>query len=101
MYASKKYANGVCDMCGGVYKLKELMKEVYNQRFTGFLVCVDCWDDDNPQLQLGRFPIIDPQALENPRPDANVLISRNLFGFSPVGNQSTVVQAVLGRITFS
>lgn len=98
-FASKRYANGVCDMCGQVYKLRQLLKEVYNQRFTGFLVCPDCWDEDNPQLQLGRYPINDPQALENPRPDANVTISRILFGFNPVGNPSTVCNAQLGRVS--
>jgi hypothetical protein len=98
-FASKRYANGVCDMCGQVYKLKQLLKEVYNQRFTGFLVCPDCWDEDNPQLQLGRYPINDPQALENPRPDAGVLISRNLFGFNPVGNPSTTINAQMGHVS--
>ena len=35
---------------------------------TGLLVCGECWDPDQPQLQLGRFPVSDPQALRNPRP---------------------------------
>ncbi len=98
-FASKQYANGVCDMCGQVFKLKQLLKEVYNQRFTGFLVCPECWDEDQPQLQLGRYPVNDPQALENPRPDINVLISRGLFGFNPVGNPSTVCNAQCGHIS--
>ena len=98
MYASKKYALGVCDMCGQVYKLKNLLKEIYNQRPTGFLVCIYCWDEDNPQLQLGRTPIVDPQAIENPRPDANLLKSRELWGWNPVGNQSILCQAPVTRV---
>jgi len=35
---------------------------------TGLLVCPECLDKDQPQLQLGRWPVNDPQALENPRP---------------------------------
>ena len=35
---------------------------------TGLLVCSECWDPDQPQNQLGRFPVSDPQALRNPRP---------------------------------
>lgn len=98
-FASKRYANGVCDMCGQVYKLKQLLKEVYNQKFTGFLVCPDCWDEDNPQLQLGRYPINDPQALMDPRVDSNVVESRILWGFNPVGNPSTVCNAVVGNVS--
>ena len=33
------------------------------------LGCDTCWDPDQPQLQLGMYPVDDPQALRNPRPD--------------------------------
>jgi hypothetical protein len=33
------------------------------------MVCKACWDPDQPQLQLGMYPVDDPQALRNPRPD--------------------------------
>ena len=33
------------------------------------MVCPVCWDPDQPQLQLGMYPVDDPQALRNPRPD--------------------------------
>lgn len=89
VFAPGKRALGTCDMCAQVYLLKELQPEIYNQRPTGFLVCEDCWDVDNPQLQLGRFPINDPQALRNPRVDTNLLESRQLWGWNPVGNTST------------
>lgn len=99
MFANKRYANGVCDMCGQVFKLRVLRREVYNQKFTGFLVCDSCWDEDNPQLQLGRFPIIDPQALDNPRPDAGREDSRIIWNWNPVGNPSTQLQALVGRVS--
>lgn len=98
-FASKRYANGVCDMCGQVYKLRELQREIYDQKYTGFQVCPDCYDEDQPQLQLGRYPINDPQALDNPRPDSNANISRILFGFDPVGHPSTVCNAIVGHVS--
>ena len=95
-FAAGKYALGECDMCGFVFKLHHLVKEIYNQRPTGFLVCEVCFDEDNPQLQLGRYPINDPQALRNPRTDLNLAQSRNLWGFNPVGNPSDLLQSVTG-----
>lgn len=90
-FAPGRSAKGTCDMCAQVYLLRELKVEIYNQRPTGFLVCSDCLDVDNPQLQLGKFPINDPQALYQPRVDTNVLQSRELWGWSPVGNTSTTI----------
>jgi hypothetical protein len=37
------------------------------------LVCPTCWEPDQPQLQLGMYPVNDPQALRNPRPDTTYL----------------------------
>lgn len=90
-FASGRHALGTCDMCGQVFKLHELRPEIYNRRPTGFLVCSECWDLDNPQLQIGSFPINDPQALFNPRVDTGVGESRELWGWAPIGNQSTNV----------
>ena len=78
-------------MCAHVYLLKQLRPEIYNQRPTGFLVCADCWDLDNPQLQLGKFPVNDPQGLRNPRVDTNLVQSRALWGWNPLGNTSTQI----------
>ena len=39
------------------------------------LVCPTCWEPDQPQLQLGMYPVDDPQALRNPRPDTSYLTS--------------------------
>jgi hypothetical protein len=43
------------------------------------LVCPECWEPDQPQLQLGMFPVDDPQALRNPRRD-NSYIQAGLTG---------------------
>jgi hypothetical protein len=32
-------------------------------------VCPTCWEPDQPQLSLGLYPINDPQAVREPRPD--------------------------------
>ena len=33
--------------------------------------CKSCWDPDHPQLQLGMYPVNDPQAVREPRPDVS------------------------------
>jgi len=32
-------------------------------------VCPTCWEPDQPQLSLGMYPVNDPQAVREPRPD--------------------------------
>jgi len=62
------------------------------------LVCRECWEPDQPQLQLGMYPVDDPQALRNPRKDNTYYQSgttstgsigegsRNIqWGWAPVG----------------
>lgn len=98
-FALGRHALGTCDMCAGVYLLRELRPEIYNLRPTGFLVCDECWDLDNPQLQVGRVPIFDPEALRNPRADTHLTESRELWGFNPVGNQSTNVLCQDGTVS--
>jgi hypothetical protein len=68
-FASGKYAIGLCDRCGRQNRLHDLKKQIEDMEDTGLLVCDGCLDQDHPQYQLGRMPIDDPQALENPRPD--------------------------------
>jgi len=75
-FAAGKHAFGFCDRCGFRYDLKELKSEVIDLNPTGYLVCPECWDPDNPQYQLGREPISGPEALENPRPDTAMQASR-------------------------
>lgn len=68
-FASGKWAISICDRCGFEYKLKELRELVVKTKNTNILVCQTCWEPDQPQLQLGMYPVDDPQALRNPRPD--------------------------------
>jgi len=68
-FASGKYAIAECDRCGQRYKLTELKKEVIKTKLFNIKVCPECWDPDHPQLSLGLYPVNDPQAVREPRPD--------------------------------
>ena len=74
-FASGKISIACCDRCGFQYLLKELQYEVVKLKRTGLLVCGECWSPDHPQLQLGMYPVQDPQALRNPRRDNSYLQS--------------------------
>lgn len=97
-FTSGKHAIAECDRCGQRYKLKELRTETKKLKVTNVLVCPTCWDPDHPQLQLGMYPVEDPQAVRNPRPDRSYVASgllpsgypgegsRDLqWGWAPVG----------------
>ena len=68
-FASGKWAIAMCDRCGQQFKLKTLKTEIIKTKQYNLLVCNACWDPDHPQLQLGMYPVNDPQALRNPRRD--------------------------------
>jgi hypothetical protein len=68
-YASGKYSIAQCDRCGQRFKLKQLKIEVIKTKLYQLKVCEECWDPDQPQLQLGMYPVNDPQAVYQPRPD--------------------------------
>ena len=70
-FASGKFAIAECDRCGFQYKLSELTGLVIKTKNVDILVCQSCWEPDQPQLQLGMYPVNDPQALRNPRPDTS------------------------------
>ena len=72
-FASGKWAIAECDRCGFRYKLKELRRLVIKTKNVNILVCHSCWEPDQPQLQLGMYPVDDPQALRNPRRDNSYL----------------------------
>jgi hypothetical protein len=94
-----KFAAGVhtiaeCDRCGFTYKLSELKGLVIKTKNVNILVCDQCWEPDQPQLQIGMYPIDDPQAIQNPRPDnsyyavgANGATGSRMiqWGWAPVG----------------
>ena len=101
-FASGKNAISECDRCGQSFKLKILKTEIIKTKNYNLLVCPECWDPDHPQLQLGMYPVDDPQALRNPRPDTSYKVSGLLadgysgggsrifqWGWNPVGGSSS------------
>ena len=68
-YASGKHSIAECDRCGFRYKLKELRKLTIKTKQVSIKVCQTCWEPDQPQLSLGLYPVNDPQAVREPRPD--------------------------------
>lgn len=94
-FAQGKYALGVSDRSGFVYKLNDMRLE-----WTGSLVGPDEWEKKQPQLDP-RKHITDPQALKNSRPNTPMVLSiyvgvplveapnlRNLTAFGFVGQVS-------------
>jgi len=74
-FARGTHAISICDRCGQQFKLKELRKQVLKTKLYNVKVCKACWDPDQPQLQLGMYPVNDPQALREPRPDTSYIVS--------------------------
>ncbi len=90
-FASGRNAIAECDRCSFRFKLTELRSEVVKGRNINNLVCRQCWSPDQPQLMLGTFPVDDPQALRNPRPDRSYVSSGTLVdGYQ--GEGSRVIQ---------
>ena len=70
-YASGKFSIAECDRCGQRYKLKELRKLTIKTKQVSIKVCKECWEPDQPQLQLGMYPVQDFQSVREPRPDTS------------------------------
>lgn len=68
-FSSGKFAISQCDRCGFRFKLKDLRRLVIKTKNVDIKVCHECWEPDQPQLQLGMYPVYDPQAVRDPRPD--------------------------------
>ena len=123
-FASGKNAIAQCDRCGQRFKLKILKTEIIKTKQYNLLVCPPCWDPDHPQLQLGMYPVDDPQALRNPRTDSTYYTagvntagnptggSRDIqWGWNPVGGSTSfdaaltpnylVATAFVGTVTVS
>lgn len=81
-FSSGKYAIAECDVCGQRYKLKELKKLTIKLKQVNIKACPECWNPDQPQLSLGLYPVNDPQAVREPRPDTSYYQS----GLGPDGN---------------
>jgi len=100
-FSSGKNSIAECDRCGFRFKLTVLRKEVVKTKTYNLLVCPSCWDPDQPQLQLGMYPVDDPQGVRDPRPDVSYQVSglgadgylgggSRIFqwGWNPVGGAS-------------
>ncbi len=100
-FASGKNSIAECDRCGFRYKLTALKKLVVKTKVYDLKVCPQCWEPDQPQLQLGMYPVDDPQGLRDPRPDLSYQVSGLLadgelgggsrifqWGWNPVGGAS-------------
>jgi hypothetical protein len=72
-FSSAKNSIAECDRCGFRYKLKELKKLTIKTKQVTIKVCPTCWEPDQPQLQLGMYPVQDPQAVREPRRDNSYL----------------------------
>ena len=68
-YASGKNSISECDRCGFRYMLKVLKTLTIKTKNVKIKVCPTCFEPDQPQLSLGLYPISDPQAVREPRPD--------------------------------
>ena len=79
-YSSGKNAIAQCDRCNFRYKLKQLKRLVIKTKNVNILVCPECWEPDQPQLSLGLYPVNDPQAVRNPRPDSPSYYQSGLNG---------------------
>ena len=87
-FASGKNSIAICDRCGFQFKLKVLKKEIIKTKVFNLLVCPTCWDPDQPQLQLGMFPVDDPQGIRNPRRDTTyVTAGTNVLGNTTGGSR--------------
>ena len=117
-FSSAKHSIAECDRCGFQFKLKQLKSLIIKTKNVNIMVCPDCWEPDQPQLQLGMYPIDDPQAVENPRPDNSYYAPGNdgaggsrvtQWGWNPVGGSRgldagmtpnyLVLSAGLGTVT--
>ena len=92
-FSSAKNSIAECDRCGFRFKLKQLKREVIKTKLYNLLVCPTCWDPDHPQLQLGMYPVDDPQGVRQPRPDKSYYQSGNT-GLQLTNSTATTKNAV-------
>jgi hypothetical protein len=76
-FSSGKFSIAQCDRCSFRFKLSKLKSLTIKTKNVNILVCPECWEADHPQLKLGMYPVNDPQAVRNPRPDSSYPQSRS------------------------
>lgn len=69
LFARGKKALAICDVCGFTVKYTSLRALTVNETKTQVLACKTCWNADHPQYKVGKLPVVDAEALRNPRPD--------------------------------
>jgi len=89
-YASGKHSIAECDRCGQRFKLVDLKKLTIKTKQVSIKVCRECWEPDQPQLQLGMYPVNDPQAVREPRPDVSYRVS-GMTGLQIVNTNGTAL----------
>ena len=99
-FASGKYSYGISDRSGFRYRLRDMRRE-----WNGLLVGPDEYEPKHPQLNPPRN-VVDPEALRNPRPDTQNIISVNVK--FPAFNLTTVkyipipkMHALVGVVSIS
>lgn len=119
-FASAKNSIAECDRCGFRFKLTELKNLVIKTKNVSIKVCPECWEPDQPQLQLGLYPVNDPQAVREPRPDISYYELGNdgatgsrviQWGWNPVGGarsfdsvltpNNLIAQGLVGNVTIN
>ena len=105
-FATGKNAFGFCDICGFRVKLNKMKEVIVKRQGTGLKACPSCWDADHPQNFQGEYPVVDPQALRDPRPDQSLSAdsadtsSRTInWGFRPVGGAGLAMEIKSGTVT--
>jgi hypothetical protein len=121
-FSSGKFSIAECDRCGFRYKLTQLKQLVIKTKNVNIKVCPECWEPDQPQLQLGLYPVNDPQAVRDPRPDVSYYTDIGVnggdggsrviqWGWNPVGGarnfdsvltpNNLIAQGQVGTVTIS
>lgn len=89
-FSSGKHSIANCDRCGQQFYLRELKKLTIKTKQVSIKVCSECWEPDQPQLQVGMYPVNDPQAVREPRPDTSYYSSGNSGLLTSSLNNNTV-----------
>lgn len=91
-FTAGKWAIAECDRCARRVKLKDLKNLVIKTKRVSIKVCQECFDPDHPQLQLGMYPVSDPQAVRDPRPDRNAYRASGVTATGSIGEGSRIFQ---------
>lgn len=105
-FASNKRAYGFCDRCSFRSPLKKLTYTYILGQRQNIKVCKECQDLRNGDHEQYWVGIIggqkvsnDPQALYNPRPDANRNASCSDFAYNPVASITVYTELNNVRLT--